>query len=611
MVGHKCGEGTSRVKRIGKKGSLGGKSKDKRLKGKDKQVKGDSNKCDKGESCAPAKREWVKRKLIIKCDFVLLISKQPDCHEWEVKTYQPHHTCKQSRKLPFCTYKFLSTKVLPKLATNPKVPIKAVKAFLETDLELVISEYKAYRALKTTTKVMQGDYQSQYGELRDYILELQRSNPGTTVKLDVEPGNLKSKTRVFKRIYVCLGALKKGFKAIGRDLLGLDGCFMKEPAKGCILTAVGVDSNNGIYPVAYAIVELECGASWTWFLKCLGEDLDLCSNSNFTFISDRQKGLVHAVENLFPCAEHRHCLRHIHGNMKGSFRGVAYKNHLWRCATVTTVPEFEHAMNQLKEFDNAAYVWLSDIPPHQWARSHFTGRAVSDVLLSNMCEVFNRWLIDARDKPIVTALEYIREYCMKRIVNVIKKKSKCDGPLSIGAAKVFEKIKSEANKCTILWGGNQKYQVSGPAINGQPAEQFVVDMETRTCACRKWELTGIPCKHAVAVNWNMVENGFEFTFEPLNGRHLWPKSGDLYTLVAPKKISTPGRPKKKRRMSANEVDDIGEGGKLSTQVEEVWMMWRYGHNKRGCPKGKGDASTSGGGSVNKKGKAAAIGKKKK
>ncbi|XP_071738751.1 uncharacterized protein [Rutidosis leptorrhynchoides] len=208
---------------------------------------------------------------------------------------------------------------------------------------------------------MQGDYQSQYGDLRDYILELQRSNPGTTVKLDVEPGNLKSKTRVFKRIYVCMEALKKGFKAIGRDLLGLDGCFMKEPAKSCILTAVGVDSNNGIYPVAYAIVELECGASWTWFLKCLGEDLELGSNSNFTFISDRQKSLVHAVENLFPCVEHRHCLRHIHGNMKGQFRGVAHKNHLWRCATVTIVPEFEHSMNQLKEFDNAAYIWLSDI----------------------------------------------------------------------------------------------------------------------------------------------------------------------------------------------------------------------------------------------------------
>ncbi|GKA85095.1 hypothetical protein Tco_0806749 [Tanacetum coccineum] len=31
---------------------------------------------------------------------------------------------------------------------------------------------------------------------------------------------------------------------------------------GQILTAIGVDANNGIYPVAYAIVEAESKASW-------------------------------------------------------------------------------------------------------------------------------------------------------------------------------------------------------------------------------------------------------------------------------------------------------------------------------------------------------------
>ncbi|XP_071727827.1 uncharacterized protein [Rutidosis leptorrhynchoides] len=286
-------------------------------------------------------------------------------------------------------------------------------------------------------------------------------------------------------------------------------------------------------------------------------------------------------------------------------------------------------MRDLTEFDTAAYEWLIKIPPHQWARSHFTGRALSDVLLSNMCEVFNRWLVDARDKPIVTALEYIREYCMKRIVNVIKKKDKWDGPLTIAATKLFQKIKSDANKCSILWGGNQKYQVSGQSVNGQPQEQCVVDMETRSCACRKWELTGMPCKHAVAVNWNMVENGMEvgdpeswyhdvyklttwnntyqFTVEPLNGRHLWPSAGNLktrdVTLVAPKKVSTPGRPKKKRRLSVNENDDIGEGGKISTQgkLKKCGKCGQFGHNRRGC-----DGSGSG-----KKVKAAGDGNGKK
>nr|GEY83899.1 transposase, mutator type [Tanacetum cinerariifolium] len=40
-----------------------------------------------------------------------------------------------------------------------------------------------------------------------------------------------------------------------------------------ILTAVGVDANNVIYPLAYAIVEAESKASWCWFLKLLGDDL--------------------------------------------------------------------------------------------------------------------------------------------------------------------------------------------------------------------------------------------------------------------------------------------------------------------------------------------------
>jgi hypothetical protein len=64
---------------------------------------------------------------------------------------------------------------------------------------------------------------------------------------------------------------------------------MKGPYPGQCLTAVGLDPNNGIYPLAYAIVEAENKGSWTWFLQCIQDDLDLRPNSNFTFISDRQK----------------------------------------------------------------------------------------------------------------------------------------------------------------------------------------------------------------------------------------------------------------------------------------------------------------------------------
>ena len=74
-----------------------------------------------------------------------------------------------------------------------------------------------------------------------------------------------------------------------RELLGLDGCLMKGPYPGQVLVAVGLDPNNGIYPLAYALVEAESKSSWSWFLMCLGDDIDLGPRSNYTFISVRQK----------------------------------------------------------------------------------------------------------------------------------------------------------------------------------------------------------------------------------------------------------------------------------------------------------------------------------
>ncbi|XP_071728105.1 uncharacterized protein [Rutidosis leptorrhynchoides] len=436
----------------------------------------------------------------IECQWALQVSKIPNSETWSVRTYNHKHDCLESRLIRQCTSQFLATKLVDQLQTNPQIPVRAVKSQLESNLEVKIHPQKAFRALQKAKKTLKGDYMDQYGDLRDYAIELKRSNPGTTVKIDVEPvEDPNMSTRVFKRIYICLGACKRGFRAIGRDLLGVDGAFMKEPASGHLLTAVGLDSNNGIYHVAYAIVESECYDSWCWFLELVASDLELDEMCNFTFISDRQKGLVSAVAKVFPVAEHRFCLRHIHENMKKNWRGVAYKNHLWACATATTVPQFEKKMALLKEFSEPAYVYLSKIPPAQWARSHFTGRALSDILLNNICEVLNRWLCEARDKPIITALEYIRQYLMKRIANVITAISKCNTPLTLGATKVFDKVKKEAMKCDVIWNGDEKYQV-----NGHHDDQVVVDMGAKNCSCRKWDLTGIPCKHAVAALLNMA-----------------------------------------------------------------------------------------------------------
>ncbi|GJZ55317.1 hypothetical protein Tco_0610510 [Tanacetum coccineum] len=72
------------------------------------------------------------------------------------------------------------------------------------------------------------------------------------------------------------------------------------------------------------------------------------------------------------------------------------------------------------------------------------GRPHCDVLLNNMCEVLNRQLLKGRDKPIVTCLEFIREYLMKRIVIVQGIIDKSTGPLTPNATKLFNLIKRDA-----------------------------------------------------------------------------------------------------------------------------------------------------------------------
>nr|GEY84061.1 hypothetical protein [Tanacetum cinerariifolium] len=198
-----------------------------------------------------------------------------------------------------------------------------------------------------------------------------RCNPDSTVKIDAYGEEDPEKTtRMFRRIYVCLGALKMGFKECGRELLGLDDAFMRGQYPGQMLTAMGVDANNGIYPVAYGIVESENEYSWTWFLKCLANDFDLFSNSNFTFITDRQNGLLPTIAKLFPSVEHRFCVRHINKNMNLTWKGGDYKEMLWRCATSKTIVKFEKYMDELKNYNKKDHEWLGIPCKHAIAAIH-------------------------------------------------------------------------------------------------------------------------------------------------------------------------------------------------------------------------------------------------
>ncbi|CAI9293987.1 unnamed protein product [Lactuca saligna] len=63
----------------------------------------------------------------------------------------------------------------------------------------------------------------------------------------------------------------------------------EQEVKGELLTTIGRDANNQVYPIAWAVVDVENKSNWTWFLELLIGDLDLIDGRGLVVISDQHK----------------------------------------------------------------------------------------------------------------------------------------------------------------------------------------------------------------------------------------------------------------------------------------------------------------------------------
>jgi hypothetical protein len=58
-----------------------------------------------------------------------------------------------------------------------------------------------------------------------------------------------------------------------RLFIGINKCHFKGPYKGVLLFIIGLDANNRLGPIAYAIMKVENDNTWQWFLYALYESI--------------------------------------------------------------------------------------------------------------------------------------------------------------------------------------------------------------------------------------------------------------------------------------------------------------------------------------------------
>ena len=95
-----------------------------------------------------------------------------------------------------------------------------------------------------------------------------------------------------------------------------------------MLTAIGVDSNQQILPLAFAFVESENKESWLWFLRHLKIGV-VQDRPNICLIHDRHAILLSAIKSMQedgdelvagPDLQSRWCMHHMTTNFYTKFR---------------------------------------------------------------------------------------------------------------------------------------------------------------------------------------------------------------------------------------------------------------------------------------------------
>ncbi|CAE6119769.1 unnamed protein product [Arabidopsis arenosa] len=530
----------------------------------------------------------------VKCPWRCYCSYDKKKHKMVVNIYDDEHACVRSGYSKMLKQGAIAWLYRERLRKNPKITKQEMVAEILREYNLTVTEDQCSKAKTKVLREMKVTHEEHFERIWDYQAEIFRSNPETKFEIETTPGTTIGSLQRFFRCFICFKAQRDSWKNTCRPIIGIDGAFLKWDVKGHLLAATRRDGDNRIVPIAWAVVEIENDDNWDWFLKMLSTSLELQDGRNVAIISDKQSGLVKAIQTVIPQAEHRQCARHIMDNWKRSSHDMDLQRLFWKIARSYTEGEFTSHMIELQRYNPSAYESLLKTNPRTWSRAFFRIGSCCNDNLNNLSESFNKTIRQARRKPLLDMLEDIRRQCMvrneKRYVIAGRLKTR----FTKRAHAEIEKMIVGSQSCERWLARHNKHQIKCGDM------EVIVDMNTNTCGCRKWQMTGIPCIHAASViigkkqkvedyvaDWytaRMWELTYYDGIGPVQGKLLWPRVNRLGVLPPPWRRGNPGRPNNHARRKSLFETASSSSTQLSREhrVMTCSNCQQEGHNKQGC-----------------------------
>nr|AAP44660.1 putative mutator-like transposase [Oryza sativa Japonica Group] len=578
--------------------------------------------------------------------------KEKDGCPWRVHAYKgkwkdywtvsvvTKHTCflpgvqKYHRNI---TCAFVASEMYAHVIDNLTYEPRSIIRHIEETYKYTISYAKAWRAKQKIIEMRFGTYEASYDNLPRLLGVIEERNPGSSYAVKKFPSIEHPGKSVLQRAFLALHACKMAF-VNSRPVLCIDETFLTGKYRGQILTAIGVDGNNQVLPMAFAFVESENTDSWYRFLKLVKTKV-VGMRPNVCLIHDRNAGILRAIEELqfgsmergypgeWEDVQSKWCMRHMGANFFKQFKNKELMNmfkrlciqnqekkfnELWKrldeltakcsdqraAAPSTAVADPPQALGPLPT-DSPTLVrrtgveirkfsqWILHEPKKKWAKAYDTGGARYGIMTTNLAEVYNWVMRGVRGLPLVGIVEFILHgtcrYFRNRFQAVLPSMPNNSILFGTFMQKKLEELRKKAMKHQALVQVKQECVLKAD--------------DTCHCSCAKPKLLHRPCTHVIAAaaecgipdavyvsqyfskqaiyhTWSDEIYGFGIAGE------FTETNDEVLNIRDPSKLRGKAGRRKTRRIR-NDMDELEAG-----RVKRCSKCDERGHTYKHCPKDK-------------------------
>ncbi|XP_060189113.1 uncharacterized protein LOC132618075 [Lycium barbarum] len=371
-----------------------------------------------------------------------------------------------------------------------------------------------------------------------------------------------------------------------RPIVVVDGSHLKTPYNGTFVSASTLDSAGSILPLAYGVIDSENDRSWTWFFERFRESYGI--RGNMCIVSDRHESINKAVCRIYPEVAHYACIWHLWGNVCKKYK----KSHdvlspiFYSMAKAYTQDDFDELMGKVQKVDMRVAEYLESAGRDKWARLYASVNR-GWTMASNIAECINRHLLAARELPIYDFLEEVRRMFGRWNYN-----NRRNGTYTFTTlGKKFQEMLSMNKYLCLRMTVEPSTEFVYTVHDG--GRRFILNLNSKTCSCRMFQLDEIPCSDAWVVikKKNLVAEDYcsdlfkpttmlktyDVPVDPLPDEREWniPKNILEDVVFPPRYKRPPGRPKKRRDKPLSELL-FGKGRHACSTCGQL------GHNRRSC-----------------------------